>query len=124
MARRILWQFESPEGAPEVNHAVGIWNNGTLVNGQGEAIAWLDDHTQVSLWHPITASAETIQTWRTWFQEHEIQQPFKQAHREIICSPLPKKNTRVYSNRFAAHIIKQHQFNALCHQRGWKNQCG
>jgi hypothetical protein len=31
-------------------------------------------------------------------------------------------NTRIYSNRYAAHIIKQHQFNALCALRGWKNK--
>lgn len=30
--------------------------------------------------------------------------------------------TRVYSNRFAAHVIRQHQFNALCAARGWKNK--
>ncbi len=32
-----------------------------------------------------------------------------------------ERNTRVYSNRFAAHVLKQHQFNALCGARGWKN---
>jgi uncharacterized protein DUF4132 len=33
-----------------------------------------------------------------------------------------ERTTRVYSNRFAAHIIRQHQFNALCGARGWKNR--
>src|SRR4030095_1485101 len=27
-----------------------------------------------------------------------------------------------YSNRFATHIVKQHQYNALCGIRGWKNK--
>lgn len=27
--------------------------------------------------------------------------------------------TDTYSNRFAAHILRQHQFAALCRQRGW-----
>ena len=31
-------------------------------------------------------------------------------------------NHGVYSNRFAAHIIRQHQFNALCVARGWRNK--
>jgi hypothetical protein len=32
-----------------------------------------------------------------------------------------ERNTNVYSNRYAAHILKQHQFNALCAARRWKN---
>lgn len=36
--------------------------------------------------------------------------------------PLIERTTNTYSNRFAAHILKQHQFNALCSARCWKNQ--
>jgi hypothetical protein len=60
--------------------------------------------------------------WRNWLVEHMVQQPFKQAHREIYLLTDAERNTGVYSNRFAAHIIRQHQFNALCAARGWKNQ--
>jgi hypothetical protein len=28
----------------------------------------------------------------------------------------------VYSNRFAAHVLRQHQFHALCAARGWKSR--
>ena len=38
------------------------------------------------------------------------------------CSQTRSARTRTYSNRFAAHVIKQHQFNALCAARGWKNK--
>ncbi|MEM1253150.1 MAG: DUF4132 domain-containing protein [Cyanobacteria bacterium P01_H01_bin.21] len=117
LARRILWQFEAGS-----KHAVGIWFEGNLINLEGQPMDWLTDKTCVSLWHPITATTETIQAWREWLVTHEIQQPFKQAHREIYLLTAAEENTRVYSNRFAAHIIKQHQFNALCGQRGWKNQ--
>ncbi len=37
----------------------------------------------------------------------------------LIQLPVPASS---YSNRYAAHVIKQHQFNALCALRGWKNQ--
>ena len=125
LARRILWQFEN-----DGQHTVGIWfkedvrsqSETNLVNLEGQPIDWLTDETRVSLWHPITATAKTIQAWRQWLVTHKIQQPFKQAHREIYLLTAAEENTRVYSNRFAAHIIKQHQFNALCGQRGWKNQ--
>jgi hypothetical protein len=33
-----------------------------------------------------------------------------------------ERRTERYSNLFAAHILRQHQFNALCGARGWKNK--
>lgn len=121
LARRLLWQFEAGDGEA-ANHAVGIWLDGQLVNLDSQPIDWLTDTTKVSLWHPITAAASTIQAWRNWLIEHQIQQPFKQAHRELYLLTAAEETTRVYSNRYAAHILKQHQFNALCSHRGWKNQ--
>src|SRR5262249_43264523 len=40
--------------------------------------------------------------------------------REIYIVTDAELKTRTYSNRFAAHILRQHQFKALCNQRGWK----
>lgn len=116
IARRLIWQFTSGE-----NHTLGIWLDGQLVNRANQPIDGLDDQTQVQLWHPIGTAPETILTWRNWLLEHQIAQPFKQAHREIYLLTAAEANTGTYSNRFAAHVIKQHQFNALCGQRGWKN---
>ncbi|MGL5033391.1 MAG: DUF4132 domain-containing protein, partial [Microcystaceae cyanobacterium] len=117
LARRLLWQFESQD-----QQAVGIWYEGQLSDRQGNPINWLDSDSKVNLWHPITASPDSIREWRNFLLERQIQQPFKQAHREIYLLTPAEENTRVYSNRFAAHILKQHQFNALCAQRGWKNK--
>lgn len=33
-----------------------------------------------------------------------------------------EERTRVYSNRYAAHILRQHQFHALTEARGWRNR--
>jgi hypothetical protein len=74
------------------------------------------------LWHPIEHPLETIQNWRRWFERHAIVQPFKQAHREVYLLTDAERNTRLYSNRFAAHVLRQHQFHALCAARGWKNR--
>ena len=76
----------------------------------------------MALWHPLDSAMEDVLAWRDRLAAHEIQQPFKQAHREIYLLTDAERATRVYSNRFAAHIIRQHQFNALCAARGWKNQ--
>src|SRR5207248_1223504 len=71
------------------------------------------------LWHPVGFDSEEVLRWRVWLEEHSVTQPFKQAHREIYILTDAELETGTYSNRFAAHILKQHQFRALCDQRGW-----
>jgi hypothetical protein len=85
-------------------------------------VGFSDEQTTVQLWHPIGKNTEEVVAWRSWLDTQRIQQPFKQAHREIYVLTDAERNTRVYSNRYAAHVLKQHQFNALCALRGWKNQ--
>ncbi|MEZ4869033.1 MAG: DUF4132 domain-containing protein [Caldilineaceae bacterium] len=117
LARRIIWHFTQDERS-----AAGIWHEGAIVDQQGRTLDWIDDTTTVRLWHPIEATTETVVAWRHWLIQQGVQQPFKQAYRELYLLTDAERNTRVYSNRFAAHILKQHQFNALCGARGWKNQ--
>lgn len=117
LARRIIWCFKTGDDVVD-----GIWLDGQLVDRNNEPIENLNASTNVELWHPIEKPVEEVMDWRDWLEEHKIQQPFKQAHREVYLLTDAERNTGVYSNRYAAHIIKQHQFNALCGARGWKNQ--
>ena len=94
--------------------------NGQLVNAKSEAIATPADSQSVRLWHPVCRSADEVMAWRQFLYEHEITQPFKQAHREVYIVTEAELETESYSNRFAAHVLKQHQLNALCQQRGWQ----
>lgn len=116
IARRLIWKFSKGNRA-----ASGIWFDGKIVDKDNKILDWLDDSTTVELWHPIHADSETILEWRQWLIDHEIRQPFKQAYREIYLLTDAERNTRVYSNRYAAHILRQHQFNSLCAAKGWKN---
>jgi hypothetical protein len=115
LARRLIWHFRLGERT-----ALGIWHLGKLVDVQGRALDWLAPETVVRLWHPIGFGVETIEAWRRWLESNQICQPFKQAHREIYILTDAELQTETYSNRFAAHIVKQHQFAALAQQRGWK----
>ncbi|WP_405489665.1 DUF4132 domain-containing protein [Streptomyces sp. NBC_00096] len=40
-----------------------------------------------------------------------ITQPFKQAHREVYPLTEAERTTATYSNRFAGHVLRQHQFH-------------
>jgi hypothetical protein len=117
LARRLVWRFRNPDRA-----AAGVFYEGRIVGRDGHALDWIDDSTRVELWHPIQETSDEVLAWRDWLAELEIRQPFKQAHREVYLLTDAERTTEVYSNRFAAHIIRQHQFNALCGARGWKNK--
>src|SRR5262249_40153373 len=114
LARRLIWHFQLGDQS-----SLGAWLDGRLVDADDRPLEWLTDATQVRLWHPIGSSVETVQAWRQWLDRHQVTQPFKQAHREVYILTDAEMNTATYSNRFAAHIIRQHQFAALCRERGW-----
>ncbi|HEX2981602.1 MAG TPA: DUF4132 domain-containing protein [Anaerolineaceae bacterium] len=117
LARRLIWTFSRDDQS-----SAGIWWDGQMVDSEGRPVVGLDGGTRVELWHPIFSSTEMVLAWRAWLEQHQLRQPFKQAHREIYLLTDAERQTRVYSNRYASHIIKQHQFHALCGQRGWKNK--
>jgi hypothetical protein len=112
---RLIWQFSDAN-----RRATGIWHQDRFVDALDRPLARLRDQTTVQLWHPLDQDTADVLAWRAWLEDREVRQPFKQAHREIYCLTDAERQTRVYSNRFAAHILKQHQFNALCVARSWK----
>jgi Domain of unknown function (DUF4132) len=114
LAQRLIWQFEC-----EGSVTLGICQEGRLVD-EGDRPLSPTDNTQVTLWHPIHSTPATVLAWRTWLETHQIAQPFKQAHREVYLLTDAELATRTYSNRFAAHILRQHQFAALAQQTGWR----
>src|SRR5207342_3238190 len=69
--------------------------------------------------HPVGRAIDEITAWRRRLETLEITQPFKQAHREIYLLTDAERTTNTYSNRFAAHLIRQAQFRALATARGW-----
>ena len=80
----------------------------------------MDGDARVTLWHPIESDVETVQGWRLWLEEHLVVQPFKQAHREVYLLTDAERETGTYSNRFAGHILRQHQLASLLRERGWR----
>jgi hypothetical protein len=116
LARPLIWRLHRPDGSFQ----------DALYLGE----AWLDAHgqpvpapaadTQLQLWHPVLAPAAEVLAWRDLLEKHELRQPLKQAFREVYLLTPPEERTRTYSNRMAAHILKQHQFNSLAKLRGWR----
>ncbi len=115
MVGRLIWRFRSGDRT-----ATGIRHESEIVDHSGRRIEWLGDDTEVRLWHPLGFDPQEVLAWRMWLENNGIVQPFKQAHREIYILTDAELATGTYSNRFAAHILKQHQLAALARQRGWR----
>ena len=112
LVRRLIWSIDQ--------QAVLIEGD-TLVNVAGKTLSF-GRTAEVRLWHPADESVIYVEQWRKELERRQITQPFKQAHREVYLLTDAERKTSVYSNRFAAHLLRQHQFNALCGVRGWHHQ--
>jgi len=113
-ARRLIWLFN------DGTHSITALPHKNSFLTATDAVYSPTPTTTVKLYHPCTDTLDSVRAWREFLQRHQITQPFKQAHREIYLLTDAERTTSTYSNRFAAHIIRQHQFAALCAARGWK----
>ncbi|MFE6888951.1 DUF4132 domain-containing protein [Streptomyces sp. NPDC057694] len=110
LARRLLWTVD-----------------GTTVGFADGELRTLTDApvttgAEITLWHPVGRDPAEVVAWRDWLERHTVTQPFKQAHREVYLLTDAERATGTYSNRFAAHIVRQHQFHSLAAVRGWRNK--
>jgi hypothetical protein len=110
IARRLVWLVD--DRAVEVSTGQPRRVDGSNVNA-GAA-------STVALWHPVHRPTEEVVAWRRRLRDLGVTQPFKQAHREIYLLTDAERTTGTYSNRFAGHFVKQHQFAALSRGRGWE----
>jgi hypothetical protein len=112
IARRLIWVADGMPILFSGNDAADVGGKKVKFGRTAEVV----------LWHPAGRKADEIVGWRRRLEEQGVTQPFKQAHREVYLLTDAERRTRTYSNRFAAHVIRQHQFHALAAQRGWRNK--
>ncbi|GAA4672847.1 DUF4132 domain-containing protein [Phytohabitans rumicis] len=111
LARRLIWT---------VDGTACCWAEDAMRTVDGAVLDCPAEAT-VELWHPIGQPVPAVLAWREFLERHGITQPFKQAHRETYPRTDAEGATGTYSNRFAAHIVRQHQFHALAAVRGWRS---
>jgi hypothetical protein len=114
LSRRLIWRFESGGRSTDA-----VWNGDGWMTADDVPFEPPNDALVIP-WHPILSDPARVLGWRQFLERHRITQPFKQAHREIYPLTDAERTTVIYSNRFAGHILRQHQFVALCEQRGWR----
>jgi hypothetical protein len=116
LARWLIWRLHRPDGTFQD----ALYLNDAWQDAQGQPVSAPETDTQLQLWHPVLAPAAEVLAWRELLEKHQLRQPLKQAFREVYLLTPPEERTRTYSNRMAAHILKQHQFNSLAKLRGWR----
>jgi hypothetical protein len=122
LGRRLIWNFQGSDG---FQHS-GLWseNNGaaetgSVLDSSGQAID-LSRAQTASLWHPLSSEPADLQRWRDRIFTESACQPFRQAFREFYQLTEDERETRMYSNRFAGILMRQHQLSNLCRARNWE----
>ncbi len=110
----LIWEIQTGDASQ-----TAMWWRDGLVDWAERPVTAAPD-SAVRLWHPIRAQVQEVLSWRCFLEDRSIRQPFKQAHREVYLLTDAERETETYSNRFAGHIVRQHQFSALCRERGWQ----
>ena len=114
IARKLIWEIKIE------NQWIAIYFQESRWYNIKDAEVNIHPESELRLWHPCNATTDQVLEWRNKFQNLQIKQPLKQAYREVYILTDAEVSTQSYSNRMAAHILKQHQFNALAALRGWK----
>lgn len=112
-AASLIWNIE--RGGKRV---AAVWQDGAFRDIRGHTVN--ADSAAISLWHPISCPVIEVHAWRRRLRDLGITQPFKQAHREVYTVTDAERQTGTYSNRFAGHILRQHQFMALARMNNWR----
>lgn len=111
---RLIWQVKDISD----RWVSAWWSSDHFVEISGKKIDVTNDG-EIKLWHPIFESVEGVMAWRSFILDKKVVQPIKQAFREVYVVTDAERQTKSYSNRMAAHIVRQHQFSALAKQRNW-----
>jgi uncharacterized protein DUF4132 len=112
LSRRLIWNVHHGD-----DRLAALWAGDGMIDVGGKPVAI--DSAEITLWHPIGCAVEQVMAWRARLGALDITQPFKQAHREVYLVTDAERRTGAYSNRFAGHIVKQHQLMALARLNGW-----
>lgn len=113
MARNLIWECVENQKVTSF-----IWQNGSPVDANGRETT-VNENCRIRLWHPLSSKAEMIKKWQEHIERNKIEQPFKQAFREIYVAIRTERESDA-STRFSEYTLKQAQFSRLCKDRGWR----
>lgn len=105
---QLIWQVESAAG---VYHSMMPMPNQQWIDCRGNACA-LPEPSRIRLWHPLQVSPAEHDAWQASLLRLGIEQPFKQALREIYHVTAMQD--------FSGYILDLQRLVGLARAEGWK----
>jgi hypothetical protein len=90
---------------------------GTFVDVHGVGFT-APSAAELTLWHPVSVSADEVAAWISALFERRIGQPLRQVFREVY-RPTKDEQRASHSTRFSGHLLVQRPFRGLLKRRGW-----
>jgi len=115
LTQRLIWRF-----TPADQELIGLPDRAGLVSTAGGELLKIPRRASVSLWHPLSSTADHVHEWRMRLLSDLVVQPFRQAFRELYLLSPGEEAASNYSNRFAGHVFRRTQARTLMKKRGWK----
>jgi hypothetical protein len=114
VAKDLIWQV-----AWDTHEMSVKYTERGFINSAQQVVEAIPEEAKVKLWHPIYSTVQEIRSWRTYLSDNQVFQAFKQAFREVYLLTDAELNTKSYSNRYAAHIIKVGTYLSRSRSKGW-----
>jgi hypothetical protein len=111
--RRLIWWV----GVPREAGTAGLPDGDGWIGVDGHPLG-LRAASVVRLWHPADADEAEIAAWRATVAAAAIEQPLKQAHREVF-RLLPHDLGLAADRRFAGRVVEHGHLRSLLRSRGW-----
>ena len=99
---------------------LGAFRDGRFLDVNDQPIDWLSPSSTVRLWHPLGYPPKLYWNGAIGSTETLSCSPSNRRTAKFRSLPKPSASPGCNSNRFAAHVLRQHQFAALCRERGWQ----
>jgi hypothetical protein len=115
LANRLVWTFTPLSGEP-VSGFPGPAGD-TVVTTAGELP--VPAGSLVRLLHPVTLTAGELEQLRLLATSRGIRQPVRQLWRETYRLTPAERETGLFSDRYAGHVLRFKQLYGLARRRGW-----
>lgn len=115
LACRMVWAFAPFEGEA----VCGIPERGGTTMHTPHGPQPVPAPSLVTLLHPVTASGPVLDQFRRLVLDAGIRQPVRQLWRETYQPSPAAEDHKLYSGRYAEHILHSRQLFGLARRRGW-----
>lgn len=114
-ARSLIWVAHCDQGQ---RRSFLLDANAQAMDPWGQPLD-LEAGCRISLWHPLSASAEERHAWQKLISQRRIKQPLRQVFREYYL-PSPPELESHHCQAFAGYSLSIRPLIGLARREGWK----